>query len=215
MMPPDWRQEYLSGIKDAEKQRPVDRQLIEAYSQLCDRVAILEAEKAVLQAQLENKSSSSLPPPKSASPKPPPQSPPSEPADPSSLSRLRLELAEALRARNTSQSRLEKAEEENVRLRAKSARDSKTIAALTAENRTATRKLSDLQFELRAKSQLVANVQDELAVLNMQLDIVEQKRAEKEAENKQLIDRFMRRIGQEAEAMNLANEPLFTKKTKK
>ena len=49
----------------------------------------------------------------------------------------------------------------------------------------------------------------------MQLDIVEQKRAEKEAENKQLIDRFMRRIGQEAEAMNLANEPLFTKKTKK
>lgn len=188
-------------------------------SQLCDRVAILEAEKAVLQTQLENKQSSSLPPAKSPSPKPPqqqpPQSPPSEPVDPSSLPRLRLELAEALRAKNASQSRLEKAEEENVRLRAKSARDNKTITTLTAENRTATRKLSDLQFELRAKSQLVANVQDELAVLNMQLDIVEQKRAEKEAENKQLIDRFMRRIGQEAEAMNLANEPLFTKKTKK
>jgi hypothetical protein len=55
-------------------------------------------------------------------------------------------------------------------------------------------------------------VQDELAVLNMQLDMVERKRAEKEAENKQLVERFMKRVGQEAEAMNLANEPLFNRK---
>ncbi len=29
-MPADWRQEYLSGIRDAEKQHPVDRELIAA-----------------------------------------------------------------------------------------------------------------------------------------------------------------------------------------
>jgi peptidoglycan hydrolase CwlO-like protein len=83
---------------------------------------------------------------------------------------------------------------------------------LTVERRNLTVRLRDRDEELRVKNKLVADVQDELAVLNMQLDMVEKKRAEKEAENKQLVERFMKRVGQEAEAMNLANEPLFTKK---
>lgn len=83
---------------------------------------------------------------------------------------------------------------------------------LTAERRTLTVKLRDREEELRVKKKLVADVQDELAVLNMQLDMVERRRAEKEAENKQLVERFMQRVGQEAEAMNLANDPLFSKK---
>jgi predicted secreted protein len=83
---------------------------------------------------------------------------------------------------------------------------------LTAERRLLAVKLRDREEELRVKTKLVADVQDELAVLNMQLDMVEKRRAEQEAENKQLVERFMKRIGQEAEAMNLANEPLFTRK---
>ena len=83
---------------------------------------------------------------------------------------------------------------------------------LTAERRTLTVKLRDREEELRVKKKLVADVQDELVVLNMQLDMVERRRAEKEAENKQLVERFMQRVGQEAEAMNLANDPLFSKK---
>lgn len=83
---------------------------------------------------------------------------------------------------------------------------------MTVERRNLTVRLRDRDEELRVKNKLVADVQDELAVLNMQLDMVEKKRAEKEAENKQLVERFMKRVGQEAEAMNLANEPLFTKK---
>ncbi|KAK4169435.1 autophagy-related protein 16 [Cladorrhinum sp. PSN259] len=216
-MAADWRQEYLTGIREAEKQHPVNRELIGAYSQLADRVAILEAEKSLLQTELDKQkpSSSSFTlrnNTKSPSPQPP-STPSSEPvpSDP----RLRLELVEALRAKNSFQSRLEKAEEELVRLRAKSARDNKTITTLTNENRSLTRKLQDREFELREKRKLVADVQDELAVLNMQLDMVEQQRAEKEAENKQLIDRFMRRIGAEAEAMNIANEPFISKKGKK
>ncbi|KAK3996032.1 autophagy protein 16 [Cladorrhinum sp. PSN332] len=231
----DWRQEYLAGIKEAEKQQPVDRELIEAYSQLCDRLSILEAEKALLQAQLSSSSdnnknlstssSSSRNNTKSPSPArsphnppPPPPLPPPPGPDPDQSStethhlRLQLQLSESLRAKSTFQARLQKAEEELARLRNKSSRDAKTITQLTAENRAALRKLQDREFELREKRKLVADVQDELAVLNMQLDMVERQRAEKEAENKQLIDRFMRRIGQEAEAMNLANEPLFSKK---
>jgi chromosome segregation ATPase len=128
------------------------------------------------------------------------------------VARLRLELAEALRAKGQFQQRLQAAEEELARLRVKTALDSKTLRDLMAERRTLTIKLRDREEELRDKNKLVAEVQDELAVLNMQLDIVEKKRAEKEAENKQLVERFMKRVGQEAEAMNLANEPLLNKK---
>lgn len=65
------------------------------------------------------------------------------------------------------------------------------------------------------KTKLVSDVQDENAVLNIELDMAVKKRKEKEVENKQLVERYMQRIGQEADAMNRANEPLFTKKRSK
>ncbi|KAL2156303.1 hypothetical protein VTH82DRAFT_1048 [Thermothelomyces myriococcoides] len=205
----DWRQEYLAGIRDAEQQHPVNQELISAYSQLLDRVSVLEAEKAARETQAQ----ASTAPPKSHSSKDT-TSPPldSSSADDSPLvARLRLELAEALRAKGQFQQRLQAAEEELVRLRNKTASDSKALRDLTAERRTLAMKLRDREEELRAKTKLVADVQDELAVLNMQLDMVERKRAEQEAENKQLVERFMKRVGQEAEAMNLANDPLFNR----
>jgi chromosome segregation ATPase len=125
---------------------------------------------------------------------------------------LRLDLAEALRSQNQFQHRLQVAEEELTRLRAKTTADSKALRELTAERKLLATKLRDREEELRVKSKLVADVQDELAVLNMQLDIVEKKRAEKEAENKQLVERYMRRVDQEVEALNMANEPLFKNK---
>ncbi|KAK4252149.1 autophagy-related protein 16 [Corynascus novoguineensis] len=205
----DWKQEYIAGIRDAEKQHPVNQELIAAYSQLLDRVSVLEAEKAAREQQLQP----SAPPTTLGS-----QNPASPPASSSSaddtplVARLRLELAEALRAKGQFQQRLQVAEEELARLRTKTASDSRMLRDLTAERRTLTFKLRDREEELRVKTKLVADVQDELAVLNMQLDIVEKKRAEKEAENKQLVERFMKRVGQEVEAMNLANDPLFSRK---
>ncbi|KAK4231475.1 autophagy protein 16 [Podospora fimiseda] len=215
-MAADWRQEYLSSIKQSSNQTPINREFIEAYSQLCDRLSVLQAEKALLQAQFSsspipdnNKTNLSTPNNNNKSRS---QSPSNDSSDPEALLRLQLSLTEALRSNTSLSSRLQKAEEELVRLRAKSIRDTQKITQLTSENKTVSRKLQDREFELREKRKLVADVQDELAVLNMQLDMVERQRAEKEAENKQLVERFMRRIGQEAEAMNLANEPLFTNK---
>ncbi|KAK4123849.1 autophagy protein 16 [Parathielavia appendiculata] len=209
---PDWRQEYLAGIRDAETQQSVDRELIAAYSQLLDRVAVLEAEKAALQAQTQQPHAALTKP--RASPAPTSPSPGPSADDTPLVSRLRLELAEALRSKGQFQQRLQAADEELTRLRAKTASDSKALRDLTAERRSLVVKLRDREEELRVKNKLVADVQDELVVLNMQLDMVEKKRAEKEAENKQLVERFMKRIGQEAEAMNLANEPVFPKKSR-
>lgn len=56
------------------------------------------------------------------------------------------------------------------------------------------------------------NVQDELLALTLQLNVTEQKKAKIEADNKELVERWMKRKGQEAEALNLANEPLFTRR---
>lgn len=50
------------------------------------------------------------------------------------------------------------------------------------------------------------NVQDEMITLNLQLSVAEKERDKVKKENKELVDRWMKRMGQEAEAMNLANE---------
>ena len=42
--------------------------------------------------------------------------------------------------------------------------------------------------------------------LELQLSLVEKERDRVKKENKDLVDRWMKRMGQEADAMNLANE---------
>ena len=42
--------------------------------------------------------------------------------------------------------------------------------------------------------------------------MAEKERDKVKKDNKELVDRWMKRMGQEADAMNLANEPLFEKK---
>jgi chromosome segregation ATPase len=131
------------------------------------------------------------------------------------VAKLRLELAEALRARGQFSTRLQTAGDELARLRTKTTSDGKSLQELASERKLLARKLRDREEELRAKSKLLADVQDELAVLNMQLDQVEKNLKIKEAENKELVERFMKRVAQEADAMNLASEPLFAKKRSK
>ncbi len=42
--------------------------------------------------------------------------------------------------------------------------------------------------------------------LNLQVHMAEQQRDKARKENKELVDRWMKKMAQEAEAMNLANE---------
>ncbi len=50
-----------------------------------------------------------------------------------------------------------------------------------------------------------------MITLNLQVSIAEKERDKAKKENKELVDRWMKRMAQEADAMNLANEPLFDK----
>ncbi|EJT81079.1 hypothetical protein GGTG_01066 [Gaeumannomyces tritici R3-111a-1] len=213
---PDWRDEYLASLREAEQDNPVNHELIQACSQLQDRIAVLEAEKAALQETGAGAAAGAPPVPASsrrdaAAAAAAAAAGPAAASDPS-VARLRLDLAEALRAQGLLQSRVKTAEGELQRLRSKTADDSRAIRQLTSERNVLATKVRDRDEELRGKSKLVENVQDELLALTLQLNVTEQKKAKIEAENKELVERWMKRKGQEAEALNLANEPLFTRR---
>ncbi|KAI1505568.1 autophagy protein 16 [Biscogniauxia marginata] len=195
---PDWRDEYLTSLQEAERNNPVNKDLVEACSQLADRVAALEAEKAVLlQAQASSKSPAK-PTEKQQ------QQPPA--ADHRAVAQTRLDLAEALRSKGQLQGKLRAAEDELQKLRSRTRVDTKRIADLTAERNALTARLKDRNEELAGKNKLLKDVQDDNLTLNIQLDVTEQKAAKVQAENKELVDRWMKRMGHEADAMNLQNE---------
>ncbi|KAI0593928.1 autophagy protein 16 [Biscogniauxia sp. FL1348] len=187
---PDWRDEYLTSLQEAERNNPVNKDLVDACSQLADRIATLEAEKALLQASQTPSAAAETDP---------------TPTTTTDL-RARLDLAEALRSKGQLQSKLRAAEDELQKLRSKTRADAKRIADLVAERNALTSKLKDRNEELVGKNKLLKDVQDDNLTLNIQLDVTEQKAARVQAENKELVDRWMKRMGHEADAMNLQNE---------
>ncbi|KAH6654311.1 autophagy-related protein 16 [Truncatella angustata] len=197
-MPVDWRSEYLANLHEAELRSPVNKDLVATCSQLADRIASLEAEKAVLLQRGPDPSPSG----RSATPSATPDS-----GDPGITAQLRLELAEALRSKGQLAAKFKSADAELQKLRAKGKVDDKRIRDLTGERNTVTAKLRDRSEELVGKNRLLKDVQDDNLTLNIQLDVRENDLKKLKAENKELVDRWMKKMEKEAEAMNLANEP--------
>ncbi|KAK7949656.1 autophagy-related protein 16 [Apiospora saccharicola] len=225
---PDWRDEYLVNIQEAERANPVNRDLVAACSQLADRIASLEAEKTLLAQKLASSSGPST----SQSPNPSSDTAPgatttttttttdlSSAATPQSGSgsgsgsggpgtaELKRDLAEALRSKGQLEAKLKTSTAELQKLRTKTKADDKRLHDLTAERNTLATKLKDRNEELVGKTKLLKEVQDDNLTLNMEINMTEQKAARVAAENKELVDRWMKRMAQEADAMNLSNEP--------
>jgi hypothetical protein len=135
-------------------------------------------------------------------------------------------LAEALRSRGVAETRLRTADDELTKLREKTKNDSRALRRLESECASLTTRLRDREHELREKRKLVEvstllaklhprsivfnfrqEVQDEMITLGLQLTLAEKERDKVKADNKDLVDRWMKRMAQEADAMNLANEP--------
>ncbi|KAK5239702.1 autophagy protein 16, interacts with Atg12p-Atg5p, partial [Exophiala xenobiotica] len=55
-------------------------------------------------------------------------------------------------------------------------------------------------------AKLIENVQDENVTLNLQLNMVEEHSEKLKKENKELVDRWMARMGKEADKMNEDNK---------
>ncbi|ROT38452.1 autophagy protein 16 [Sodiomyces alkalinus F11] len=206
---PGWRDEYLASLREQERNNPVNLELVDLCSQLADRIAALEAEKDVLAARAattapETRKSNK----KSREPPPSTEDTTSDPA----IAQLRLDLAESLRSRGALQTRLKKAEDEVADLRAKNRSDARRVKELSADRAVLITKLRDREDEIREKRKLIENVQDEMIALNLHVAMAEKERDKVKKENAELVDRWMKRMAQEAEAMNLANEPHFERK---
>ncbi|KAI0122222.1 autophagy protein 16 [Daldinia grandis] len=197
----DWRSEYLISLQEAERNNPVNKDLVEACSQLADRVAALEAEKAVWKSSTNPSTSLDNPSGKGIA-----TAGTTDSGADQNVAQLRLDLAEALRSKGQLQSRLKAAEDELQKLRSKAKVDTKRINDLTAERNALTAKLKDRNEELVGKNKMLKDIQDENLTLNIQLDVTEQKAAKIAADNKDLIKRWMDRMKHEADAMNLENE---------
>ncbi|KFX87889.1 hypothetical protein O988_09238 [Pseudogymnoascus sp. VKM F-3808] len=186
-----WRQEYLENLRQRDEVEKANYDLIDAYSRLADQTAALEAKV-------------------SANPSSPiPTSPGNDTpglANQDEGAQVKSDLAEALRAKGQLQRRLKVTEEtlEGLKVRAKA--DSTLIRDLSAERVQLILKVKDRDEELRGKTQLLVQVQDENMSLDLQLNMAEQQTARLKRENKDLIDRWMARMGQEADAMNEASK---------
>ncbi|KAI0879191.1 autophagy-related protein 16 [Hypoxylon argillaceum] len=197
---PNWRDDYLASLQEAERNSPVNKELVEACSRLADRVAALEAEKVAWVAGSPTPSSR-------AAPSKPPSTSAADPVISSEdTAQLRLHLAEALRGRGQAQTRLKAAEAELTTLRSKNRVDNKRIGDMTAERNALAARMRDLNEELEKKKNFLKDVQDDNLTLNMELNMTIQKAAKVQAENKELVDRWMKRMGREADALNLQNE---------
>jgi chromosome segregation ATPase len=116
----------------------------------------------------------------------------------SNAAALRVDLAAAQQARSALEleiASLSKIKQENTSQIQQLEMRSKEILFLQ-------RKINDRNEEISEGKKLVEQVQDEMVSLNLQLNMAEQKAEKLERENKELIQRWMKKMGEEADRMN-------------
>lgn len=73
---------------------------------------------------------------------------------------------------------------------------------LTRQRTELERKVRDRDEELRGKSKMVEQAHDEMVAQGLQLNLAEERSAKLEKENKELVERWMKKMGDEAERVN-------------
>ena len=76
------------------------------------------------------------------------------------------------------------------------------MGELTKERDSLVRSVKDRDEEIRGKAKLLEDVHDETVSLTLQLNMADERARNLEAENKELVDRWMKRMGEEADEMN-------------
>ena len=193
-------------------------------TKLADRAATLEAASPPRLIAVECASASPSPLPAKRGTANTAESRSSSPAQTEALARLRQDLSEAQRTKGEQQSRLKSVMEELERLKIKSRVDAQRISELATEKTGLVTRMRDRDEELKGKAKLLEvivsllastythtdiilsqNVHDETVSLTLQLNMAEERSEKLQKENKELVDRWMARMSQEADAMNNAS----------
>lgn len=122
------------------------------------------------------------------------------------LSKTRTDLSEAQRSRGIMQARLQETTNDLQQLRLQSASDRKRLGELNSEKATLAIRIKDRDEELKGKAKLLEDIHDETVSLTLQLNMAEERAQKLEKENKDLVERWMKRMGIEADAMNEASK---------
>ncbi|KAL3464195.1 autophagy-related protein 16 [Aspergillus heterothallicus] len=195
-----WREEYAAALAARDRREKADITIYNAYTKLADRTAAPANNP-------DNKGfaqqSTPLTPVTDTKRQPLPLTGLS-PED--LLAATRTDLAEAQRSRTELQGRLARASADFEKLRKRSNYDGRKIKSMEGEIMHLQLRLKDREEELRGKAKLLEDFQDELATLNLQLNMAEARTDRLQKENQELVDRWMARMGKEADAMNEASK---------
>jgi chromosome segregation ATPase len=115
---------------------------------------------------------------------------------------LRVDLGKAQQERADLQARLDRTMKELEKLRSRSKADNKRITQLTSELSHLSVRVRDRDEESRGKAKLLDDLQDEVVTLNLQLNMAEDEVKKLRKENQELVDRWMKSKGEEADKMN-------------
>ena len=124
------------------------------------------------------------------------------------IAKVRQDLAEAQRSRGLLEAKLQSVTDEYNKLKVHTSLDAKCIRDLMREKSALPTGMRDRDEELKGKSKLLEDLHDETVSLTLQLNVTEEQIEKLRGENKDLVDRWMARMGEEADAMN--NESKFT-----
>lgn len=169
-----------------------------AYSQLADRTASSMIAVSNLQSDAQ-RSALSTP---VADPRQQQPSPASGPSPQDIILATRADLAEAQRSRSELEEQLARVTTELEKLRRRNIQNGKRISLMESEITHLQLRLKDRDEELREKAKLLEGFQDEIATFELQLNMAEERSNRLQRENQELVDRWMARMGKEADAMN-------------
>ncbi|MCJ1376954.1 hypothetical protein MMC17_000044 [Xylographa soralifera] len=189
-----WRAEYLAALQARDSHEQANKEVYDAYTRLADRAASLSTTQSPDLPESEKKEK-------------PGRITASTPVTVDiSATQVRQNLAEAQRNRAELETRIVAITGELEKLQLKSIVESRRINELTAEKSNLVKKLRDRDEELRGKSKLLEDVHDETLSLTIELNMAEDTKKKLKLENQELVDRWMARKGQEADAMNTASK---------
>ncbi|KAL8653670.1 MAG: hypothetical protein Q9210_001959 [Variospora velana] len=122
------------------------------------------------------------------------------------LVKARTDLSEAQRSRGIIESRLRTVLDEVQHLKLQSATARMQLNELRSDKAALALKFKDRDEELKGKAKLLENVHDETVSLTLQLNMAEDQAHKLREENEDLVQRWMARMGEEADAMNEASK---------
>ncbi|KAI9821010.1 MAG: hypothetical protein M1826_000789 [Phylliscum demangeonii] len=200
-----WRAQYLKGLEARDRREQANQSLIKSYTALADRTAVAAQDSpAPADSPLIEEAPSPARLATGASDKGKGISPAA--VETQLLARFRHDLGEAQRSKAELQAQLKTNTAELERLSTTSQRNAKRVQELATERTALVTKVRDRDEELRGKAKLLENVQDEMISLNLQLNVAEKRAQDLQTENRELVDRWMARMGKEADAMNDASK---------